>query len=80
MEIFEVFEEWLYMKLKNRKLLVLIKVYWHKVFLQSQVTQGDKDVKYWQCYVFVGEDEIVFKGKLSAFCNIMPLSKAGPKV
>lgn len=46
MEIFEVFEEWLYMKLKNRKLLVLIKVYRHKVFLQSQVTQGDKDVKY----------------------------------
>ena len=33
MEIFEVFEELLYMKLENRKLLVLIKVYRHKVFL-----------------------------------------------
>ena len=46
MEIFEVFEELLYMKLENRKLLVLIKVYRHKVFLQSQASQGDKGAKY----------------------------------
>ena len=46
MEIFEVFEELLYMKLGNRKLLVLIKVYQHKVFLQSQASQGDKGAKY----------------------------------
>ena len=32
MEIFEVFEELLYVKLRNRKLLVLIKVKGHKAY------------------------------------------------